>query len=203
MKKIAFSAKLRKKQVAAAKPQNTGKTNWLFLVILCAGVGVGAGLSLFFPLAGGPAQLTGEVIAIGSGNEKIAVVEELPLGAVHWHAQLNILAHKSNVPIPAAIGITVGKNIDNQVSGAQASPIHTHDDSGRLHLENEAPRLHGDKMTLGYFFGVWGKRFGKECVFEYCNGPGGQVKFFVNGAPDGQYEKYSIRDGDELVIEYG
>lgn len=170
--------------------------------MIVAGVLAGAALSLFFPL-----QVTGASVSkidIQANNERFVEVEkQLPYGELHWHAQLKIFAAGSFIAIPGGIGVTIGKNIDNGVSGKSAAPMHTHEDGNTLHIENVAPRLNQDKLTLGYFFSkVWGKKFDNECIFEYCNGAGGTVKLFVNGKQSTQFENYSLRDGDQILIVY-
>lgn len=192
------------KHSKTAASENNQLATPFFLPVLIAGILAGGALSLLFPLEATDAPLTGNVIRIEANNERIAVVEEerIPFGAVHWHALVRIIAAGSEITIPPNIGIEQG-NVDNEVSGVQAAPIHTHDWSGRLHIENNAPRLHEDRMTLGYFFNrVWQKRFSRQCILEYCNGAGGQVKMLVNGLPSNEFEDYVLHDGDEIVISF-
>ena len=58
------------------------------------------------------------------------------------------------------------------------SPLHTHDESGVLHVENDAER----RITLGQFFTEWGVRFSPDCVGGYC-APDKPHQVYVNGKP--------------------
>jgi hypothetical protein len=79
--------------------------------------------------------------------------------------------------------------------------MHTHDESGVLHWEVvHIPKR--EDLYLGNFFQGWGKTFNKTCIFQFCNGPEGSVKMFVNGKRNNNFEKYVIRDGDKIVIEF-
>ncbi|MEM5810829.1 MAG: hypothetical protein QXP82_02605 [Candidatus Aenigmatarchaeota archaeon] len=119
---------------------------------------------------------------------------------IHWHAKLTILIDGKQIPIPAGVGITTGNNIDNHISGMHMSPIHTHDSTGELHIENLNPSAKPETLTIGYFINdVWGKRFDSECIFDYCNG---SLRMFVNGKENEEFEKYTIKDGDEIIIKF-
>lgn len=122
---------------------------------------------------------------------------------IHFHPNLTIILNGQKQTIPANIGITIGNNIDNEVSGMRMSPIHTHDDTGKLHVEVANPSIKPEVTTLGYFFKVWGKTFNSSCVFEFCNGPAGRLRVFVNGKENSDFERYSMKDGDEIVIQFG
>src|SRR3989441_6699273 len=64
----------------------------------------------------------------------------------HWHTDLTISSGAASVPIPAGIGI----------STFCLEPLHTHDATGRIHVETDTARLY----SIGDFFRVWGKSFG-------------------------------------------
>ncbi|MCU1449172.1 MAG: hypothetical protein JWP02_1342 [Acidimicrobiales bacterium] len=78
--------------------------------------------------------------------------------------------------VPAGIGIGGDPNARVGVQQGQAvaglagscakpciSPLHTHDESGVLHVENDKER----QITLGQLFTEWGVRFNDQCVGGY------------------------------------
>ncbi|MEM4282283.1 MAG: hypothetical protein QXU88_00115 [Candidatus Woesearchaeota archaeon] len=113
----------------------------------------------------------------------------LPKGPIHWHPHLTIKINGKEQIIPANIGITPRLHY----------PVHTHSADGIIHLEMDRPSL--ELLRLSYFFKVWGKRFDKECIFEYCADKG-SLKMFVNGKESQEFEKHIMRDGEEILIEY-
>lgn len=115
---------------------------------------------------------------------------EAPKEAIHWHPKLTILINGEIQSIPSNIGI-----------GSVHFPIHTHEDStqGILHMENNRPTK--ETVTLGYFFEVWGKKFSKDCIFDYCTDKG-TLDMYVNGEENFDFEKYFMQDNDNILIEY-
>ena len=119
---------------------------------------------------------------------------------IHWHALLQIEINGEVQTIPANVGIDNGNIIDTNLTGENASPIHTHDTSGTLHLENICPQQKPETAELGYFFTVWGEGFNKTCILNNCNNGGKIVQLKVNGISNSEFEKYKIKDGDEIEI---
>lgn len=70
--------------------------------------------------------------------------------AYHVHAVLRVFADGKQVPLPANIGIDQG-------SGTMAA-LHTHDQSGTIHMEAAGPY----PFTLGQFFTVWGVKLTRQ-----------------------------------------
>ncbi|MBI2654368.1 hypothetical protein HYX02_06190 [Candidatus Woesearchaeota archaeon] len=126
----------------------------------------------------------------------------VPQQHVHWHPKLKIIIKGEEQFIPPNIGISIGNNIDNQISGMRMSPTHTHESDGTIHLENNRPWEKPETLTLGYFFKVWGKNFDSSCIFEYCNGANGKLTMVVNGKENFEFDKYMMHDKDEIIIEY-
>ena len=126
----------------------------------------------------------------------------VPQQPVHWHPKLKIIIKGEEQFIPPNIGISIGNNMDNQISGMRMSPTHTHESDGTIHLENNRPWQKPETLTLGYFFKVWGKNFNSSCIFEYCNNENGTLTMTVNGKPNFEFEKYVMRDKDKIIIEY-
>lgn len=113
---------------------------------------------------------------------------DVPKQPIHWHPHLKIVIDGTEIEIPEGIGL----------SGTE-SPVHTHDNTGAIHMEFERPTA--QQIILGYFFKVWGKKFNKDCIFDYCTDKG-KLKMSVNGKENKDFENYPMRDGDQIVIEY-
>ncbi|MEK7537165.1 MAG: hypothetical protein AAB584_01860 [Patescibacteria group bacterium] len=108
---------------------------------------------------------------------------------LHIHPRLKIIIKGQEQLIPANVGIA---------SPSCFRPIHTHDGSGTLHIEFPKAR----DVRLGEFFLVWEKRFNSNQIFDYQNGAEGQLKMFVNGQENTEFENYIIKDLDEILIIY-
>ena len=113
---------------------------------------------------------------------------EVPKGQIHWHPHLTIMINGEEQFIPANIGL-----------GAVHQPIHTHDTDNIIHMENNRPAR--ETVVLGYFFKVWGKKFNKTCIFDYCTDKG-TLKMYVNNKENFDFENYFMHDKDEIVIGY-
>src|SRR3989344_4047444 len=88
---------------------------------------------------------------------------------IHWHTELKVSILGEVQKIPAGIGF-----------GVNEMPVHTHETDGVIHLEFSGLVRNND-IRLGRFFTIWGKQFNKDCIFDKCSGPEGQLKMLVNG----------------------
>lgn len=102
-------------------------------------------------------------------------------GGIHWHPQLEIYMKGVKQDIPANVGI-----------GAVHQPIHTHDDMPVLHLEFSG-RVTKDDVKLGNFFRIWGKDMRSF---------GANMTMTVNGEANTEFENYSMRDKDRIIINF-
>ncbi len=107
---------------------------------------------------------------------------------IHWHSEIKIKILGENQKIPSNIGL-----------GAVHSPLHTHDDSGVIHLEFKGIVSEKD-IKLKKFFEVWEKQFNSNCIFDKCNGEEGRVKMLVNGSENSEFENYMMKDKDKIEI---
>lgn len=98
--------------------------------------------------------------------------------SMHIHPHLTIIKNGEEQEIPANIGVSV----------ACMRPIHTHDSSGKLHIE--FPRQHD--FTLRDFFEIWDKAFSSA----------EDLSMTVNGVSNSELENLIFRDGDQIVISY-
>ena len=69
--------------------------------------------------------------------------------AYHWHTDLRITSGGNPVIIPGDIGISL----------TCMQILHTHDTTGRIHIEPDTPEQN-KVYSIGDFFRVWGKPFG-------------------------------------------
>jgi hypothetical protein len=99
----------------------------------------------------------------------------------HIHPVLSIFIDGKRQGIPANIGV--------ETDFMRA--LHTHDSSGKLHIES--PCSGRTDFTLGEFFEVWEEAFYKE---------GMKVKMLVNGKDTPELENYVLKDLDDIRLEY-
>lgn len=114
---------------------------------------------------------------------------------VHYHAHLDVIINGKPATVPPYVGFVVqGK----KVSGL--APLHTHDNSGIIHIENSVPAT----FVLGQFFVEWGVRLSATCVGGYCADATQELAVFVNGNRyAGDPNQIVLHKHDEIAIEYG
>jgi hypothetical protein len=111
---------------------------------------------------------------------------------MHEHANVQIFVHGQNERIPTDIGI-------DPAAGTIQS-IHTHDDTGLVHLESSESR----EFTLGDFFGVWGVRFTPSCIGAYCNDGNNRLRVFLDGEEvTDNLRDVQLDDQAVIVVTYG
>jgi len=131
----------------------------------------------------------------------------------HVHAHLDIFVDGQPVTIPQGIGIGGDPKVryftyqGRPVVGAPqspcrrpcVSPLHTHDASGILHVENDKER----QITLEQFFTEWGVRFTPDCVGAYC-APEKAYKVYVGGKEyTGDPTGIVLKDQEEIALVIG
>jgi hypothetical protein len=84
----------------------------------------------------------------------------------HVHLQLEVGGHE--VPVPAQIGL-------DSATGT-FSEVHTHDDTGVIHIESGDTSF---RASLADVFDMWGVYLSPKCIGGYCDG----MKMWVNGTP--------------------
>jgi hypothetical protein len=114
---------------------------------------------------------------------------------VHYHAHLDINVNGKAVTVPAYLGFVT--NANNVIGLA---PLHTHDNSGIVHIENSVPAT----FVLGQFFIEWGVRFTASCLGPYCTGGGNELAVYLNGNPyAGDATRLVLAKHQEIAIEFG
>jgi len=100
----------------------------------------------------------------------------------HIHAHLDVLVDGKAVPVPANIGI--------DLRTGRMSALHTHNDSGVIHVEAPARR----QFSLGEFFTEWGVSLSDNNIGALRAGDDKTVRVFVNG---------TLREGNPAAIMFG
>jgi hypothetical protein len=109
----------------------------------------------------------------------------------HEHARLFIYVDGQPVLVPANIGL----------SALVASPLHTHEESGTIHIESDDLNF---QAVLGQFMDVWGVYFTPTCIGSLCNDGDKQLRVFVNGQPyTGDPTLLQLHEQDRVVVTYG
>jgi hypothetical protein len=122
----------------------------------------------------------------------------------HVHAHLDVFVDGGAVPVPAGVGISddLGRAFQEGKSRCDRpciSPLHTHDDSGVLHVENDKDR----QITLGQLFTEWGVRFTADCVGASC-APDKAHKVYVGGREfSGDASAIVLKDKEEIAVVIG
>lgn len=93
--------------------------------------------------------------------------------ALHTHQHLDVVIEGKTVLVPASIGIDWLNRF--------ISPVHTHDETGIIHIESPTVGT----FTLGQFFDIWGVRLDATCIGAYCAGRDKLLRVYTNGTPVG------------------
>jgi hypothetical protein len=118
--------------------------------------------------------------------------------AFHVHAHLAVFVAGEPKLVPAGVGIGPPLQVSNGfvVGGSCFSWLHTHDESGIIHVESPVAR----SFTLGDFFDVWGQPLSTSMA-----GPAaGAVSAFRGGAAwTGDPRALPLDDHEVLQIDVG
>jgi hypothetical protein len=122
--------------------------------------------------------------------------------AYHIHAHLAIYVNGQQKTVPYGIGIeqpwstTADGNSEFVNSGAAFYYLHTHDDSGVIHIESPTTTLY----TLGQFFAEWNQPLSSTQIGPYQ----GAVTVFVNGAKyTGDPASIKLQAHDVIQLDLG
>jgi hypothetical protein len=113
---------------------------------------------------------------------------------MHEHTNLKIYVHGESQPIPTEIGI------DRSEAEPYVSSLHTHEESGTVHMESSVSRT----FTLGEFFDVWGVRLSPSCMGAYCNDDTNRLRVYVEGEEiTTNIRDVALNDREVVVVSYG
>jgi hypothetical protein len=113
--------------------------------------------------------------------------------AAHYHVHLGIVNKGQPVKVPANIGIRP----------SCLYWLHTHDDSGVIHIEAPEGQVNR-RFTLADFFEVWGQPLSSEQVSTINLRSGDQLKVWVDGQPySGDPTGIVLSSREQIVLEIG
>jgi hypothetical protein len=106
----------------------------------------------------------------------------------HIHPKLEIIINGQKTELAKNIGI----------GPACMYALHTHDNSGELHVETPEKR----DFNLSDFFAVWKKPFNKNEILDYKTDEKHIVRMTINGTDVQNYENTILLDKDQIIIYY-
>ena len=112
--------------------------------------------------------------------------------ARHDHAVLKIFINGDEEPIPANVGILT--DICNK-DGEEMHAVHTHDSSGRLHIESNEDI----DIPIGVFFDIWGHHFDENGIFNYTVNETHELIMTVGGQQINQYDDYLLVNTSDII----
>ena len=107
-------------------------------------------------------------------------------GITHYHANLTIVIRGENQTVPANTGV---------IPGCMRG-IHTHDDTGKLHIETPESM----EARLEHFFEIWEQPFTSTSLLNATAGEGETITLTVNGVLVDDPQNHLIVNGQDLVI---
>ena len=112
--------------------------------------------------------------------------------AEHYHAHLDVIVDGKPVPVPADVGVAEAVQL--------ISPLHTHDNTGVLHIES--PRA-GQPYYLGQFFQEWDVALSSGRIGRLQAGSGDTLTAYVNGRKvTGDPAKIQLAAHQEIALVY-
>jgi Dolichyl-phosphate-mannose-protein mannosyltransferase len=106
---------------------------------------------------------------------------------MHMHQHLGVSQDGRPVIVPANIGIDPNLHKDHSLDiyGSQKSPLHTHTDTGTIHVESKIIT----NYTLGEFLDVWGLDLSNKAV-----------KAVIDGKDVSDYGGHVLKDGEDINL---
>jgi hypothetical protein len=113
---------------------------------------------------------------LAQANERLALLGLPGLSdtILHYHVRLWIYVDGEPVVVPTEVGYSQALQV--------ASPLHTHDDTGTVHVEADDPTF---QPVLGQFMDVWGLYFTPTCLGDACNDGDRQLRAFTEAVGGG------------------
>ncbi len=113
--------------------------------------------------------------------------------ALHIHAHLDVLVNGKKVPVPANLGIAR--------SGSELAELHTHDDTGVLHIESPSKNK---RFTLGEVFSEWNVRLNATQIGGLKTDAARTLTVYVDGkAQTGDPASVQLTAHREIALVYG
>lgn len=113
--------------------------------------------------------------------------------AQHIHAHLDVIVNGQKVPVPGNLGISR--------TGGQLAELHTHDDTGVLHIESPSKTK---RFTLGEVFSEWNVRLTPTQIGGLKTDPTHTLTAYVDGkAQPGDPAAIQLTAHREVALVYG
>ena len=112
----------------------------------------------------------------------------------HYHLQLNITINGERIEIPTNIGFEKDENDETLF----LHPIHTYDNSGRVHVETTK----NTTAKLGFFFEIWGEDFSSERILGHSVDESHSLEMTVNEEKVDTFEETILEPLIEIEITY-
>ncbi len=112
----------------------------------------------------------------------------------HYHLQLNITIIDERIEIP----MNVGFERNSEGNAIFLHPIHTYDNSGRVHVETTKNAT----AKLGFFFDIWGKEFTEDKILNYTADNEHRIEIYMNGGKINTYEETILEPYSFIDIIY-
>ncbi len=158
--------------VQSSATRTQALNRWIKIALKILVVGAGIGLIVWYVVT----------------RPQIPESEIITKEGIHWHPELSIYIKGQIQEIPTNAGTP--------------SIMHTHDETGMLHVHPASKLVRKDDITLGRYFKLWGKKFSSTCIFDNCNSSEGSLKMTVNGVENTEFENYVMQDKDKIVLRY-
>ncbi len=132
---------------------------------------------------------TGSAVTTAVHNAGLQVLGQEML-QFHIHSHLQVSNDGTPVTVPALLGIQEGVGL---------SPLHTHDDSGVIHIESEKQA----DFTLGQVFKEWNVPLTATCLANLCADDSHELKVYVNGeAVTGDPNAVKLANHEDITVAY-
>ena len=112
----------------------------------------------------------------------------------HYHFQLNITISGERIEIPTNIGFEKDDNGETLF----LHPIHTYDNSGRVHVETTK----NTTAKLGFFFDIWGEEFNNGKILNHSVDGSHILEMTVNNQNVETFEETVLEPLIYIDIEY-
>ena len=112
----------------------------------------------------------------------------------HYHLQLNITINGERIEIPTNIGFEKDENGDTLF----LHPIHTYDNSGRIHVET----TRNATAELGFLFDIWGEDFSRNKILDYNVDEEHIIEMTMNGESVNTFENTILEPYVFIDINY-
>lgn len=116
--------------------------------------------------------------------------------ARHDHVTLQIFIDGNPYTVESAIGIQTDICNGNENN---MHTVHTHDDTGRLHVELNEP----GNVSLGVFFDIWGHHFNETGIFDYRVNSTHEMVMHVHASNENASEENRVTSFDDYLLQNG